>query len=105
MKAVSGDAGAQRANSASASASAVCSPLRTASAALLALSSTNSTISSPSAQLRPSRPMIKKAYRRNCADHTAVLHAAPAADLVPQPRRSSDHRGTPVGFDPAFEGD
>jgi hypothetical protein len=48
MNALSGDAAAQRANSASASASAVCSPLRTASAALLAPSSTNATISSPS---------------------------------------------------------
>src|SRR5262249_53738624 len=48
MNALSGDAAAQRANSASASASAVRSPLRIASAALLAPSSNNATISSPS---------------------------------------------------------
>src|SRR5262249_62083386 len=28
-----------------------------------------------------------------------------AADLAQRSRRSSDHRGTAVGFDPAFEGD
>jgi hypothetical protein len=53
MNALSGDAAAQRANSASASASAVCSPLRTASAAPLAPSSNNATMSSPFVKLRP----------------------------------------------------
>src|SRR5262245_23297989 len=40
------------------------------------------------------------------------MHPAPCsgsleltADLARQPRRSSDHRGTAVGVDPAFEGD
>jgi hypothetical protein len=47
MNALSGDA-AQRANNASASASAVCSPLRSASAALPAPSSNNTGIRSPS---------------------------------------------------------
>src|SRR5262245_53871356 len=64
MHALSGDA-AQRANSASASASAVCSPLRSASATLLAPSSNNAAISSPSVSLTASSMKRETAHRKS----------------------------------------